>query len=194
MTPEHDQLTRATGRLDDVLANTITGTRERPRPTTLVDLALAHAEAWLSVAMPSDGLRGGSSHPTHIDDQIEIARLGRQVAHDVVRLPEICKAIDALSVELYRMVVRLTQVIDHDKLPSNNGTPGCKSCARKDGVRGGHFEPTYPKAKRAGLCRWCYDYTAAVGQWPPVLACDIRHRLGPRHATLWLQKQQAMAV
>lgn len=191
MTTETVRLTDAGRHLDDVLKTTVTGTTHRPRATTLVELALHHAEDWLSVAMPHDGIRGGSTHPTAIEDATEIRALGRQVARDVVRLPELAKQIDALSTELYLMVVRLTTVIDHDKLPNTSGTPGCQSCARRDGDRGGHFEKVYEKSKRSGLCRWCWEYVAAEGHWPPVAACDIRHRLSPRHASLWLQKQKA---
>ena len=189
MTAETDHLTRAGELIDEVLHSTVTGTRDRPRPTTLVDLALTHAEDWLSLRMPTEDSRGGSSHPTQIEDQLEDRRLAHQVAADITRLPELCSQIERHALELYRMVIRLTQVVDHTKLPTNTGIPGCASCARRNGIHPGHFAPVYDKAPEVGLCRWCYDYDLEHGHWPPAIACDLYHRQSPRAAGVWLAKQ-----
>lgn len=119
---------------------------------------------------------------------------------------DVLPAVDAKGLEtwtrpLAALVARYTETESREgRLPSEDSVPGCVSCARvayRKGVKlGGHFAPVYEKAKKHKLCRWCYDGSEFAGEaieLPPVEACDIYHRRGPRSAGTWLAKRRAAA-
>lgn len=152
----------------------------------LVDVAAQRSEAWMATQAPPGQLGeiGGSSSPSEIEEADERRRVTAQASRDVVRIPELCKMLDLLAHELYRIVQRVSTTIDPEKYPSDP-VPGCRSCARDNG----HWEALYEKAKSVGLCRWCYDH--AKGEVMPALgAVEVLHREGPNRASAWMSRRR----
>lgn len=178
------------------------------RPIPSVVLAQQHAHDWQAPTLPvRDGERGGSSSPREVEERQEDRRVSAQAIRDgqAMRrlIPEleaelvIASAHGAPTPELAKVarrladvVNRLTATVDHGLL----GAPQCRSCARKSKgpVREYHGHPgvpVYEKAKKHGLCRWCYDFWRAERRLPPVDVVDIYHTRGPRAAGLELAKR-----
>jgi hypothetical protein len=177
-----------------------------------VVLAQRHAVDWQAerTPLPATGERGGSSSPVEVAERLEDRRVSSQAQRDERALSELLPAFRAelqlakylgvtpellkVSERLAQVVARCTQVVDATKLPQKE--PGCVSCARQGKVGKqrypGHDEvPVYEKAKKHGLCRWCYDHMRAEGKFPPIDVIDIYHRQGPRAAGLELAKRVA---
>ena len=171
-------------------------------------LAQEHARDWQAPTLPvRDSERGGSSSPRELDERAEDRRVSSQAIRDEQALIVLVPALEAELViaavtggptpdlakvarRLADTVNRLTVTVDHALLSE----PACRSCARKAKVQGhlypGHQGvPVYAKAKRHGLCRWCYDFWRAERRLPPVDVVDMYHVRGPRAAGLELAKR-----
>lgn len=174
-------------------------------------LAQHRARDWQSEHLPSNDERGGSSSPTEAAERIEDRRVARQAIQDTDTLTRLVPAFQAELVlasyhgaptrelaevadRLADIVARCIRTVDHDALPSNE--PECRSCARPGKVGKvqypGHKGVTvYEKAKKHGLCRYCYDAWMATRRLPPVDILDVYHRVSPRAAGLaWAKRLQ----
>lgn len=191
MSSQSESLYRSCLTLNRILAEHTIGTVNAPRTVIAVDLALQRASAWATDQLPLAGQRGGSSSPQDIKDAMEATAVKRAAADALHRIQTLIRSIHANTTELYSLTQRYVETIDPKKAPTP--LPGCKSCARIDGQPphrlGGHFAPVYDKAKKHGLCRWCYEVQRATGQLPPIRACDTYHRVSPRAAAQLLRLQ-----
>lgn len=192
-----EQLDRAGQFVARVLKKTAVGRADRVEHLPLLDIARENAEAWVSLYPPRAelGETGGSSTPLETQreskERTEVYTLAK---HATTRLRDIPKEIEALAAEMYSLVARVGEKIDHTKLPTK-AVPGCRSHARTLGTHGrqigGHFEPVYEKSQKSGLCRWCYDFVHANGgALPPIEACDVYSREGGRAAGTWLARNE----
>lgn len=191
-----DRLAHVRATIDSVLKKTEVGRADRVVRMPLLDIARENAEAWVAIYPPREelGETGGSTSPGELREGKERAEVYALAAHAAQRLREIPKELERLTGEMHSLVARVGERIDHTKLP-NKAVPGCTSCARTQGSGasqlGGHFAPVYEKSQKSGLCRWCYDFARANdGRRPPIKACDIYHREGPRQAGTWLARNE----
>lgn len=174
---------------------------------------------WQNPTVPTGGgPRGGTSTATETAERVEDRKVARQADRDHHDLAGLIVAFQAelviasvggaptrelaqVAERLAQIVVRHTQPIDHTRLPAD--IPECRSCARPGKVGGRRYEghkgiDVYEKAKKHGLCRWCYDHATAdakskgrkgIGALPPVDVIDILHTRGPRAAGLELARR-----
>lgn len=185
-----------------ILGEVVTGPDDRPSRIRRLDLALQRMRDHQSDRQPPRtmlGETGGSSSPTEISERIEDRRVSQSATADEARTKALKRQLTKTAADLRAHVVRHVAVIDHEILPEE---PGCRSCARSATVGkqhyAGHRAEVYPKAKRHGLCRWCWDYARSdgiergmkgMGDLPPVDIIDVYHRTGARAAGLELAKR-----
>lgn len=189
--------------LSVILGHTVVGSVKYPN----LLLAPRRMEEWISATVPSHDERGGSSSPVEVADRQEDRRVGFQALRDLDLFPRLLEDYEQECVivrysgpnqsfartaeQLAALVRRYTVPVDHEKLPDD---PGCKSCARPGKVGKRQFQghpgvPVYEKAKKHGLCRWCYDAFQADGELPPIDVVDLYHRVSARAAGLELAKR-----
>lgn len=176
--------------LDILLKPIEVGTKDYPK--SLPRVAVAHQRALDRAgagALPSPGLRGGSSHPTVEDERKEAERVKRQAEKDAFDIGIIAGRMARDARELRRITDRQAEVIHESKVPTDV-LPGCRSCARKEddnGVTiGGHFAELYMKSIGSGLCRDCWEFESAMDAIPPIRWCHLLHTQKKRAANRWL--------
>lgn len=219
MTRRRDPLDQALADLELLCKKVQTGTAARPSTVRVIDLAFSHMRDWADtrpVRLEPEGPRGGSSSPVEIGERLEDQKVGRNALADHATALTLVKTICTAAERLHALTIRYTKPIDHTKLPTADDLAGCVSCARvkrKGPVSvGGHFAPVdvknYPREQ---LCRFCGDYARgdaqlrrlppveledgstrkAMGDFPPVEACDVLHMQGAPAAGRWLARQPA---
>lgn len=184
--------------LEQILGLIEFGTVDRIRRLRRIDLAFDRMAEYRSEQMVSgDGERGGTSSTSSADDVKEATSLDHQITRDALLLHRILGLIGELPAAR-AAVARYVDLIDLSELPTKaprDVIPGCLSCVRSERRGhtriGGHFAPVYEKAKKHGLCRFCYDVRAATGQLPPIEICDVYHSQGPRQAGRLIAKRSA---
>lgn len=185
-----------------ILGEVVVGPPDLPRKVRRVELALERVRAHQPERSPSNRLGevGGSSSPVECDERAADRYVGLQAIRDEPEMRRLYRDLARTAAQLRLRVVLHTAIVDHEKLP---GEPECRSCARKGTVNkqqyeGHHAVAVYDKARKHGLCRWCYDYARAdgvtngikgLGALPPIDIIDMRHRVGERAAGLELAKR-----
>ncbi len=188
-----------------ILGETVIGATDRPTKIRRLDLALQRMRDHQSDRHPYRtqlGETGGSSSPTEIEERLEVIRVSQSATADEQRTKALKRQMARAAADLRALVVRHVAVIDHAQLPDDSDDAPCRSCVRKATIAKqryeGHVAAVYEKAKKHGLCRWCYDHARAdgvengmkgLGELPPVDIIDILHRQGPRPAGLALAKR-----
>jgi hypothetical protein len=184
-----------------ILGEVVVGPESLPRKLRRLDLALERAKEHQAARNPPRspfGAGGSSSAPSETKEWLEDQRVTRLAMTDDAALRRLRKQLAETARDLRASVVRQTMTVDHSLLPAD---PGCRSCIRTAQVNkqnmGGHHADVYDKAKKHGLCVWCWKYARAdaidkgfkgVGELPPVEACDIYHTQGPRSAGMFLAR------
>lgn len=172
-----------------------------------VVVAQIRAKEWSSVTMPPSGEeRGGSSSPVEIAERVEDRKVAQMASRDAQVLPVLVEALDqelviagvnltpsrelaTVAENLARIVARYVRPVDHSLLPT--GSPGCRSCARKDPKKGitGHHSEVSQRYLSKGLCDQCGRYAGAnKGKWPPLQFVDVLARQGKHAAGRWLAR------
>lgn len=186
-----------------ILGEVVVGTDDNPRKLRRIDLALERTRDHRSDRAPAlhhAGETGGSSSPSELEERRADVNVGRAASRDLPEIRRLQRDLAVTARLLRSLVVFHTATVDHSLLP---GEPECRSCARPGKVGKqqypGHKDvPVYEKAKKHGLCRWCWDHARAegveqgltgLGALPPVDVIDIYHRVGARAAGLELAKR-----
>lgn len=107
----------------------------------------------------NDSTRGGGVNGEGLTDRaIEDHHLDRQASEYQAELD---KLTFRLSSDLHRLQ-RLIEIANPETPKSEIGA-GCQSCARD----GGRYEPIHTGRYR-NACRWCGEWRAEHGDWPPL--------------------------
>ncbi len=179
--------------LEPVLRKVELGTTDRPRKEPRLDVAFQRAQDRAGAGeLPTDGIRGGSSHPTEADERKESDRVKRQAEKDAWDISTIVARMVADARALTVIAARQVELISESKRDTD-ALPGCKSCGRKETLGdlklGPHWAGVTEKAPDSGLCRQCNDFRIATGSIPPMMWCHLRHTKGGPHANRWLAKE-----
>lgn len=174
---------------DKILKTVTTGTADRPRRRSRLDVAADHANEWAGTAVPREGERGSTRSGVEEEERIASARVKWQAVEDARRIAQLSRLIRRHTGELSRIVDRYVETVDPRKLPAE--APGCRSCARtstdgNDVKIGGHWAPVREDVAALGLCDWCYRHRDAGGNPPPIKACDLKHTQGGRAVARYL--------
>lgn len=195
--PEVKKVELARGSIDRILS--------QDHGARLLEVALHRAQAHVAAnpppnSDPKGSARGGSSSPVELDERDEDRMVSKDAQWFVTNAPKMVAQAAKILFDLERASIRMLATIDHSKLPAPKEI-ACTSCARKDREGrsdiGGHYAAVYDKAKKHGLCRFCWEHAEwdkghlNVTRLPPVKACELYHTQGPRAAGVWLAKQVA---
>lgn len=152
-----------------------------------LELALRHAEDWISTHQPANrGELGGTTNPRDLDEREEDRRVHRLALHASTQIPHLVRAVVRAAADLENLVVRCTAIVDHEQLADPDG---CVSCARVPGC----WNPTDPKRPGLQLCRWCADIQAGTGRLPAIEAVRIYHHQSPNAAGRYITRSTATA-
>ena len=108
------------------------------------------------------GGNGGTSSQQSIRDRLEDQQASRYLAE-----------LDTLTRRMEADAHRLVELCDLANPANPKAAPdqGCRSCARN----GGHYEPVH-EGRYKSACRFCGEWRAGHGDWPPLAVIRWRHQ------------------
>jgi len=89
------------------------------------------------------------------------------------KLPPLLHGLPHTERQVRTLVWRLHDLLTDAEARRNKTGPdqGCRSCARN----GGHYEPVH-EGRYASACRFCGEWKAGHGDWPPLAVVRWRHQ------------------
>lgn len=133
----------------------------------LGSLTWQRVEDWLKVERTyGDSNRGGGVGSAKTDDRLREQLDDAQASAYFPEMDALTKRIDADLRRLRRIIQ-----IANPAAPKAQPDAGCRSCFRD----GGTYEPVHAGRYR-NACRFCGEWRAEHGDWPPLTVIRWRHR------------------